>query len=73
MIQEITMFTATCDGCGHQWENGDGIMAYTEKEHVIDSIKDSEWVIADDSKTYCSKCWSINDDDTFAFKTPKTN
>jgi|GEM_PF-2883430 len=69
MVHEIKMFSATCDGCGYHWENGDGIMAYHEKSQIEDCISDSGWKEDETNhKTYCPNCWDVDEDDNTIFK-----
>lgn len=70
MINEVQMFGAKCDGCGEEWDNGDSVSAYADKEHVRYSIVESGWHIREDGKTYCSECWSYDDEDNLVFKNP---
>jgi hypothetical protein len=62
MIYPITMYAGKCDGCGKQWDNGDGVIAYQEESTVKESMQDSFWHIEGD-KHYCGNCWSYDDDD----------
>jgi len=68
MIHKIEMFGCTCDNCGKQWENYDGIVCWSEEEHVSDSIDSDGWHKADDGKTYCDDCYYVDDDDNIIIK-----
>jgi hypothetical protein len=57
MIYPKTYYEASCDSCGTRWED-DCIVAYPQKEFVIDSMEASEWQIEGD-KHYCPDCKSI--------------
>lgn len=70
MISETKMFGAKCDGCGEEWDNGDSIAYYPDKELTECSIKESGWHIREDGKTYCPECWSYDDNDNLVFKNP---
>lgn len=70
MIESCEMYGCKCDGCVEQWDNGDCISYYADKELTEQGARDSEWYICDDGKTYCPECWSYDDDENLVFKVP---
>ncbi len=77
MIQEVTMYAATCDNCGRDWENDTyGWSALTDRSSMRDTLIDDEWHIGDgvegeEGKTYCPNCFGLDDDDKFYLKSVK--
>lgn len=75
MIHEVTMYAATCDNCGKDWEDtNDGFVAFGDESSLTEKIYDDGWHIGDGKegekdKCYCDDCWSRDDDDVFHLKT----
>lgn len=63
MINELKMFGCTCDNCGKQWVDYNGIMAFAEELTIRDNITDDEWYKTDEGQTYCPDCFDIDDND----------
>ena len=73
MIHEVTMYAATCDNCGEDWEDSHyGWVAINERSAIEEDIKDADWHIADDDNCYCDKCHSFNDEDKLIINSERT-
>lgn len=69
MIYERKCFSATCDGCKEDFEDGGrGWSMFQDKSVISEMMGNSEWYITSDNKTYCPSCHSINDDDELILK-----
>lgn len=71
MIYPIQMYAGKCDGCGREWNNGDCITAYSDRDDVLYDMKESDWQISENGETYCPKCWDYDDKDNLVFKEMK--
>lgn len=76
MIEEVTMYAATCDNCGKDWENDyHGWSAMTDELSLKNTLREDEWHFGDsqqnegeDGKIYCPSCFNYDDEDVFHLK-----
>lgn len=69
MIKEVIMYGCSCDNCGKEWTNYDGMVAYSEFDHMKLVAQESGWELSNDKKTYCPECSDSKfDDDTNIYK-----
>jgi hypothetical protein len=67
MIQEVTMFTIICDGCGKDVCDGTEYSAWNDTSYVVDSAIEENWHV-EDGKHYCPDCFEYDDDDNLIIK-----
>jgi hypothetical protein len=67
MIQEVTMFTIICDGCGKDVCDGTEYSAWYDTSYVVDSAIEENWHV-EDGKHYCPDCFEYDDDDNLIIK-----
>jgi predicted transcriptional regulator len=67
MIKTTEMWGAVCDGCGTEWDNGDCISHYADRELIESALRDAEWHVSGD-KCWCAECWSYDDNDNIVVK-----
>ena len=73
MIHEVTMYAATCDNCGEDWESSSyEWYAMGDKQSLYDGM--DEWHIEDeeDGKTYCPQCFFLKDNDELVINSKRT-
>ena len=63
MIKEIPMYTAVCDNCKVDVNEGADIAAWDNKSFVVECTQNAGWY-QDEDKHYCEDCYTINEDDT---------
>lgn len=68
MINEVTMFDATCDGCGEQWIGRNDYCAHYDKSDTVEGLSESEWVTGadvgeDPDRCYCPECFVRDEED----------
>jgi hypothetical protein len=70
MIQEVKMFSATCDNCGELFRSyHSGFTAYPDSGNLSEAMDGDDWYAGSDpsheGKHYCPKCfkWDENEDD----------
>lgn len=62
MIKELTMYTVVCDECRQQLNEGDEIIAWSDKVNAQDIAMKADWVTVD-NKHYCNDCYYYDEDD----------
>lgn len=55
MIQEVKMYNAKCDTCGHEPDFGD-FTCYGDRDSVRTDIHAQGWEITEDDHCYCDDC-----------------
>ena len=73
MIHEVTMYAATCDNCGEDWEDGcQGYSCMNCEQSLMDEMDD--WHIEDeeDGKTYCPQCFFLKDNGELVINSERT-
>jgi len=69
MIYEVTYYTAKCDHCKVEYAEDSPYSAWSDKDNMKDILRDCDWYVDNDDepkhkdKTYCSDCWSYDDND----------
>ncbi|MBA4852050.1 hypothetical protein [Emticicia sp. BO119] len=63
MITTETIYVATCDDCGEPWLDDNDCAGHFDKSDTENGLMESEWHVANDGKTYCPKCWKLDEDD----------
>lgn len=79
MIQEVTMYGATCDHCQKDWyDDHNGWCAMSDESSMKNTLSDEGWHSGDESMSegidgeyYCPECWSYDDDDNFVLETAR--
>lgn len=71
MINEVKAYTAECDGCGTQFEDGfQGFSIFSDEQYLGNALDTAEWYRTDGevTKCYCPSCHSFNDEDELVLK-----
>ena len=68
MIKEVKMYTVVCNNCGCQVNEGEGIVAWNDKDYALDEASDADW-ISNGDKHYCSSCYHYDDEDNLIIET----
>lgn len=66
MINEMKMYGCDCDGhnCDEFWSDQEtGSIAHLHEETIKYQAQEDDWHFADDGKTYCPDCHSVDDSD----------
>ena len=57
MLEQITMWSAVCDGCKDVYEIYTQYSALALKQDVEEDLRESgEWVILEDERVFCPDC-----------------
>ncbi len=73
MITPVTYYTAVCDNCKETWSNDHhGWAAMNDEAGLKDILQNDDWCLAPNGKTYCPKCYSFDDDDSFSLNQNRT-
>ena len=68
MIKAEVLYTVQCDRCREILEDGE-FQYWVGTDMAVDRAKDSEWLIKG-NKHYCTKCYTLNDEDEEEIKSP---
>jgi hypothetical protein len=69
MIHTVTMYGATCDNCNQSYDGDGGYNAFwNDRGYMKKIIKESDWHVTDNGKTYCPDCYTVDDDDNLLIK-----
>jgi hypothetical protein len=67
MIQEVTMFTIICDGCGKDVFDGTEYSGFDYEPYVVDVAIEGNWHV-EDGEHYCTDCYEYDDEDNLIIK-----
>lgn len=69
MIEKGECYSASCDGCGKDYEEPfTGFAIMVDNDDLSVSMTDNDWHITEDGKTYCDGCYEINENDEVVIK-----
>ena len=68
MIKAEILYTVQCDRCKGLLDDGE-FQYWVRSDMAVNRAKDSEWLIKG-NKHYCTKCYTLNDDDEEEIKYP---
>ena len=76
MINEVTMYGATCDHCKNDWyDDHNGWAAMSDESTMKNQLSEDGWAKGDsksnegnDGEHYCPDCFEYDDDDNFILK-----
>ncbi len=69
MIKSTTMYAICCDGCGKEYEDGNGFSVWPDPSDVRQSANEKDWIQEDETGLdYCSDCWDLDDEDNIIIK-----
>jgi hypothetical protein len=67
MIQELTMYTVVCDGCGKDSNADSEYSAWGCKMYAADVAMEANFINEGDEH-YCPDCYSYDDEDNLVIK-----
>jgi hypothetical protein len=62
MIKEIPMYTAICDGCGKDSNEGAEYSAWNDQGFAFECAQEDNW-IEHEHNHYCPDCYHYDDED----------
>ena len=68
MITTEMVYVANCDNCNEQWLDRNDCAGHFEKRDTENGLMESEWHTTDEGKTYCPKCWEMDEEDNIIIK-----
>ena len=81
MINQVAMYSATCDHCKNSWyDEHNGWVAMTDKPSMETVLNEEGWISGNtslkegvDGEHYCPECFEYDDEDNFILKPERKN
>jgi hypothetical protein len=71
MIYPVQCFSAKCNGCGADFEDGnEGWVMFQDESSLSEMMEESEWYLTYDgtNKHYCPDCHNVDEDGILILK-----